>query len=132
MTILVTGAAGLIGQSISRTLVAKGYEVVGLDNAPNAADVLTPLHVKHVHVDLTDIKTTLHVLDGVLEGTSLVGLVNNAAVMQHGETLAWQEFEATLRVNLTAPYALSQHLFPKLSAAKGGYRQYRLNSRPHE
>jgi NAD(P)-dependent dehydrogenase (short-subunit alcohol dehydrogenase family) len=49
----------------------------------------------------------------------LVGLVNNAAQMQHGQRLAWQDFEAMLRVNLTAPYALSDHLFSRLKTTQG-------------
>ncbi|MBN2964271.1 SDR family oxidoreductase [Sulfurospirillum sp. T05] len=119
MTILVTGAAGLIGQSIARVLVAEGYAVLGLDVAPNVAEVLEPLHVRPLHVNLSDIQTTLRAIDEALKEAPLAGLVNNAALMQHHQHLSWQGFEAMLRVNLTAPYALSRHLFPRLKATGG-------------
>lgn len=119
MTILVTGAAGLIGQSIARALVGEGYEVLGVDIAPNVAEVLEPLHVRPLHVNLFDIEASLRAIDEALNDAPLVGLVNNAARMQHDQNLLWQEFEAMLRVNLTVPYALSQHLFPRLKATKG-------------
>jgi NAD(P)-dependent dehydrogenase (short-subunit alcohol dehydrogenase family) len=119
MTILVTGAAGLIGQSISRVLVESGYDVLGLDCAPNTAQILEPLHVTPLHVNLAHIDESLHVIDCALKDAPLVALVNNAALMQHDQSLSWQDFEAILRVNLTAPYALSKHLFPRLKAAGG-------------
>lgn len=119
MTVLVTGAAGLIGQGISRVLVAEGYDVVGLDSAPNTAEVLESLHVRPLHVNLSDIEISLRAIDEVLNDAPLVGLVNNAALMQHDQNLSWQAFEAKLRVNLTAPYALSKHLFPRLKATSG-------------
>jgi len=119
MRVIVTGAAGLIGQSISRVLVENGYEVLGLDCAPNSAQILESLHVKPLHVSLNNIDESLHVIDHALKDAPLVGLVNNAALMQHDQSLSWQDFEAILRVNLSAPYALSKHLFPRLKATKG-------------
>lgn len=119
MTVLVTGAAGLIGQSICQVLVSQGYDVLGVDFAHNTKEVLEPLHVKPLQVDLANIDTTLSALDKALESVSLTGLVNNAAKMQHGESLDWKSFEGVLRTNLTAPYALSTHLFENLKATNG-------------
>lgn len=119
MTVIITGAAGLIGQSISRVLVENGYEVLGLDCAPETVETLESLHVKPLYVNLGDIDESLHVIDKALKDSPLVGLVNNAALMQHDQSLSWRDFEAILRVNLSAPYALSKHLFPRLKATNG-------------
>src|SRR5258707_6483397 len=45
--ILVTGAAGFIGFHVSRRLLARGDEVVGLDNINNYYDV----RLKHARLD---------------------------------------------------------------------------------
>ena len=39
MTVLVTGAAGFIGSHVAQRLLARGDEVVGLDNLSDYYDV---------------------------------------------------------------------------------------------
>ena len=48
MKILVTGAAGFIGYHTSKALLARGDEVVGLDNLNNYYDV----SLKHSRLDI--------------------------------------------------------------------------------
>ena len=65
MTVLVTGAAGLIGTAIVRNLLARGENVVALDRTLNTGrldDLLTVDAVTTVQADITDTQA----LDGAV------------------------------------------------------------------
>ena len=42
--IVVTGAAGLIGQNLTPRLKARGYQIVGIDKHPTNTKILRELH----------------------------------------------------------------------------------------
>ncbi len=66
MKILVTGAAGFIGAALSERLLARGDEVVGVDNLNDYYDVelkkarlaklTSSTAFKHEHLDIADRK----------------------------------------------------------------------------
>jgi NAD(P)-dependent dehydrogenase (short-subunit alcohol dehydrogenase family) len=124
-TVLITGAAGGIGQALVRSFSNAGYDVLATDRGTAPAD-LRCLH--YLECDLQalveDERYATSVFTRVrdnLAGRPLKGLINNAAVQLLGpvENLDRPAWQATLCVNLLAPFFLAQALLPELEAAGG-------------
>lgn len=122
---VVTGVAGGIGQAIAARFTAAGYLVIGVDcvaaptGLPVAAYVRADLGEAVADPDYAD-----QVVSGirqVLEGRRLHALINNAAVQRLGgvRSLTREDWQATLNVNVMAPFLCSQALLPELEAASG-------------
>lgn len=122
--VLVTGACGGIGQAICARFQADGWFVVGTDR-----EAQTPAHVSaYVPADLQVVARDAAVREdfqrAILDeiGTrDLAVLVNNAAVQRLAPTdrLAIEEWQATLDVNITAPFVLTQMFCAQLRQARG-------------
>lgn len=123
--VVVTGAAGGIGQAVVHTFAAAGYKVIGTDRMP-APEGSPCSHWIEVDLERTvddaayaaglmaSIRT--HVGNGALHA-----LVNNAAVQLLGgvDSLTRDDWRQTLNVNLVAPFIWAQSLLPELEAARG-------------
>lgn len=117
--VLVTGAAGGIGQAIVATLM-ESYHVVSID---------ARLDGDHWPFDITSLEDEATrgafysrvQQDLSANGCRLKGLVNNAAVQILGglAELDVESFEKTMRVNVTAPLVLSRMFAPDLSESGG-------------
>jgi UDP-glucuronate 4-epimerase len=98
MKILVTGAAGFIGSFLSKRLLQRGAEVVGLDNLNDYYDVnlkLGRLKQMSLERNFTPVRLDLHDRDGVarlFSGHGFDAVVNLAA-------------QAGVRYSLVNPYA---------------------------
>ena len=98
MKILVTGAAGFIGSFLAKRLIARGDEVVGLDNLNDYYDVnlkLGRLKQMSMERNFTPVRLDLHDRDGIARLFSenrFDAVVNMAA-------------QAGVRYSLTNPYA---------------------------
>jgi pteridine reductase len=122
-TALVTGGAVRLGAAIARRLAAGGLRVIvhARGHADAAADLAAALDGDALTADLGAPGGADALADAtlaLLDGAPLAVLVNNAASFLRGpsEALALEDFEAQLRLNLTAPFRLCQRLAPALRA----------------
>jgi len=123
-TIAVTGASRGIGAAIAGELASRGFTVACLNRSgqPPAATALQPesrARLVGITCDVTkedDIKPALKAASAL--GPPLVGVVNNAGIMQDGRSsdISTDEFAAVLQTNLLGPFAVCQAAFPYLQA----------------
>lgn len=112
---LVTGGRSGIGQAIARRLAAEGARVF---TAQRGADA----EFEGLEADFTDTSAPSRVVDELIARAGRLDvLVNNAGVMQEAraEAMSLEDWERTLRVNLTAPFLLIKAALPHLRATKG-------------
>ena len=124
--ILVTGVLGGVGSALREQFEKGGYYVIGTDILPDSRGDSSSFF----QVDLSKFVTDPHlrrefraqIVDWLNHrGVRLQGIVNNAAVQILGgvEDLSLQDFEDTLRVNLSAPLMLTQLFLPELKGSRG-------------
>lgn len=127
-TCVVTGATSGIGQSLTLALVRQGAFVWAIGRAPErlkalaaetngASGELVPLQV-----DLGDDEAVEHARETILARTpDLDVLAHSAGAMALGsfETISPADFDLLYRVNLRAPFVLTQQLLPSLRRARG-------------
>lgn len=114
--VLITGANRGIGRETARQLVTRGHRVVVTARDENAAErVADVLGADHLRLDVTDPSSIADAVAGFASRYSaLDALVNNAGIALDGfdGTVA----EATIRVNVRGPMAVTDAFLPVLSA----------------
>lgn len=114
-TALVTGGRSGIGQAIARRLAAEGARVFTAQRGTDA-------EFEAIEADFTDTDCPARVVSTVIDRAGgLDVLVNNAGVMQEAavEAMRLEDWERSLRVNLTAPFLLIKAALPALRQARG-------------
>ena len=124
--VLVTGAAGAMGQATCKELVRCGWSVIGLDHNNDRLDRLEQELSKNVfhkvRIDLCDpkltesVKTTLDLVGG------LRGLINLAGVSK-GDSIDFltdEDWYTSLQINTTAPMKLARLCVSYFRANGGG------------
>ena len=126
-TVVLTGAAGGLGQAISRRLLDSGMSVIGIDRVATTATG----RYEHLEFDLRKLAASDQARDElagrlveakrVLGCATVTALVNNAAlqVVQPARDLPVREFRDTFDVNVTAPFALARMLHADLYESRG-------------
>ncbi|KAJ1940401.1 hypothetical protein GGF37_003994 [Kickxella alabastrina] len=126
---LITGASRGIGRSVSKILLARGVSVIGVARSAEkllevqnetkdyvgkfiscTADLTQSADIDAVHAAVTS------------SGLSLIGLVNNAGVIEPLAKLAdikIADLQKHLDVNVTAVVAITQSLLPLLRESRG-------------
>ena len=128
---LVTGAAHRLGKAFALALARQGYAIALHYHASEAQALTTAEEIRALGVpvfiaraDLTDaaeIDGLFFVMDHLAKESTLgplTGLVNSAALMQRADarTLSVADFDATLSLNLRAPFLCAQHAFARMTA----------------
>lgn len=125
--VVITGACGGIGISLIRKYLSNNYFVIAIDK--------NSLVMEHENPQLTFLKFDISTITGdesnrqrlkdlieeKLENRNLVALINNAAIqiVREVSTITEEDWLRTLKVNLLAPFFLSQMLIDQLASSKG-------------
>jgi pteridine reductase len=126
-TALVTGGAIRVGRAIVLALARTGYDViVHANRSREAAEALAEevrRHGKRAWIELADLGD-LDAVNGLAERVvrttaSLDALVHNASSYEHVDfqDVTPEMFDAMFRVNVKAPFFLTQRLLPALRAS---------------
>ena len=130
---LVTGAAQRLGKAFALTLARQGYAILLHYNTSESAAAATADEVRALGVpvfplqaDLSDepqVAALFANLDELLAAQAgsiapLTVLVNSAGVMQRADarSISGADFDASLDINLRAPFLCAQHAFHRMSA----------------
>lgn len=123
-TVAITGAAGGIGQRLSRYFGADGARIAALDRSEKVMDLVETL--KAEGIDATGAVADIASADDVAKAFAGFGdvhlLVNNAGVSRH-PTLAEtdpQGWSDDIASNLNGAYACSYAVLPQMVARRGG------------
>ena len=128
-TVLITGAAGGIGQGLVEALSNQGWSVIGSDHpstTPNS--ILSRLSHRWIPADLTHLAQNQEHLDAfkaavvkLIPERDLVGIVHNAALQRIGsfEKLTLTDWRDTIAVNVIAPAVINKALLPELRRNNG-------------
>jgi NAD(P)-dependent dehydrogenase (short-subunit alcohol dehydrogenase family) len=120
--ILVTGAAGVLGQAVIATLVARGEAVVAVDLAPMIPSAGQRLSVGGIDLaDATAGAALIAQLTGTAGAGSLTGLVNVAGGFLW-ETVSeggWASWERMYRINVQTAFEATRLALPALRSTRG-------------
>jgi NAD(P)-dependent dehydrogenase (short-subunit alcohol dehydrogenase family) len=118
---LVTGAASGIGKATAERLLRDGTRVIALDRSAPVLGKLTSLWT--TEFDLTNVAAIPHMIERLVKQHGpITALVNNAGTWYTAPIASTtdEQWDTTLTVNLTAPFALIRALIPVMIAAGGG------------
>jgi|tagenome__1003787_1003787.scaffolds.fasta_scaffold20738094_2 NAD(P)-dependent dehydrogenase (short-subunit alcohol dehydrogenase family) len=124
--VLISGAAGGIGQATVDRFLASGYEVAGLDLSPSV-ESLRPEPYRGKAADVTDHERLPGEVSEVLEGLQLRHVVSLAGRVVEEErgpvdreyAVALEGFSRSVTLNLVGQFAVVQASLPGLLASDG-------------
>jgi len=128
-TALVTGATDGIGRETARQLLSRGLHVLVHGRTQSKATQQVKalsngrpsVHAAPVWGDLSDMRQVVVLAQQVMQhAPTLDVLINNAGVFEKRRKLTCDGLEMTMAVNHFAPFLLTHHLLPALSAARAG------------
>lgn len=122
-TIVLTGAAGGLGQALAEALSQRGARLIMVGRTSGTLDALAKrLNQTPFLADLTQQSERARLLKFITEqGAAVTGLINNAAVTHEGlfGNATADDIERVITTNLMVPIALTHDFLPVLSANKG-------------
>ncbi len=123
-TVVITGVAGGIGESLARAFLADGWHVVGVDLKPPQTikgEAFVKADLSKLGIDAGAIERITSDIRNKAGATPIKALINNAAVQNLGalEDLSTDDIVETFNANVIAPLLLSKALLPDLKRKKG-------------
>lgn len=128
--VIVTGAAGGLGQAIAAHCLLAGARVALLDRDPDllaqcSQTLCAPeSHVLTLTCDVADAEATREAVEhAAAHWGAIHALVNNAAAVTPGTKvadLALEQWRQALDVNLTGAWLMSKYAIPHMARAGGG------------
>lgn len=122
---LVTGAAAGIGEAVAHMLAAQGARLVLLDRSDEVMAKARELGPEHLGLvcdvsDLAQIRAAVSKADATMGRIDI--LVNNAgvALLESAESVTEAAWDATMNINLKAPFFLAQAVGPVMARNGGG------------
>ncbi|WP_191569342.1 SDR family oxidoreductase [Paracoccus yeei] len=123
LTVLVTGAAGGIGRALCETFAAEGARLalVDVQDDTSFAASLGPDH-RAWQLDLADPEAIAETVPRIGEAMGIDVLVNNAGlgIVFPAEQTRIQDFDATIALNLRAPWLMAAAALPWLKQSGRG------------
>ena len=130
-TVLLTGGLGSLGRAQASAFVAAGARLVVLDrsSAKAAREMIAEIAragsgtVDYIAQDLTDLAGARQTVAALAETRGGIDiLVNNAALIlnQPFEQVSLPDYDAQMRVNVGAAFALAQAVAPSMKAKRAG------------
>ena len=121
---LVTGGGSGIGAGIAAAMAAAGAEVIVVDrNGAAAAQTAERIGGRAFALDVTDRDAVAALAAEIGQQIGPISvLVNNAGIVRRGkveDASAPEDWDATLAVNLTAPYIVTLSFLAQLKATQG-------------
>lgn len=129
-TVLVTGAAGVVGSALCEALVSHGIFVIATDrHEPALSSASQTKAVTWIHADLEQQEDRLRLVQQVHSLTSgSLGIVHNASFVGSSELDGWvgplesqssETWNRALEVSLTAAFAITRDLSKRLQDHPG-------------
>ncbi len=124
-TVLITGAAGGIGQAMVHTFADAGYRVIATDRTEQPANLpcaeYQRVDLERLVTDADHAEAMINLIRETFAGQGLDALINNAAVQILGgvQDLSRENWRRSLDVNLLAPFLLTQAMLPDLEKVQG-------------
>lgn len=122
-TIIVTGAAGGIGEAYARGLAAEGANVVVADvNDEAGAKVAADIGGRYIHCDVADPDSAAELgAQTVAAYGPIHGLVNNAAIyggmkLDFLITVPWDYYKKFMSVNLDGVLNVTRAIYPHMTS----------------
>ena len=122
---VVTGGRSGIGQAVARRLEAEDARVF---TAQRGADP----ERDWIEADFLDASSPARVVTDIIDRAGRLDvLINNAGLMQETtvDEMSLEDWDRTMRVNLTAPFLMIKAALPHFARNKGRHRQYRVRGR---
>ncbi|MGV9669083.1 MULTISPECIES: SDR family oxidoreductase [unclassified Gordonia (in: high G+C Gram-positive bacteria)] len=121
-TMIVTGAAGGIGEAYARALAGEGANVVVADLNDEAGEkVAADIGGRYVHTDVSDPESAKALAQSTVDAYgSIDGLVNNAAIyggmkLDFLITVPWDYYKKFMSINLDGALNVTREVYPHMT-----------------
>lgn len=123
-TVLITGTSRGIGKEIAKKFLENGAIVIGISKEKDLKRIIKKKKYKHFFCDLSnkeEIQMTLKKINKKFKQINI--LINNAGITlesSSSEIKNINNFNTTIKINLTAPYIFSSLIAKKMAMKKQG------------